>query len=80
MKKEFLNFLCCPNCNSDLKLITNEKINNKIKKGKLICKNSKCNSNFKVENYIPRFVEFSIYANSFGDQWKKFSKTQIDTL
>lgn len=78
MKEQFLNFLCCPNCNSDLNLITYEKVINKIKKGRLICKNKKCKLQFKVENYIPRFVEFSHYANSFGDQWKKFAKTQID--
>ena len=32
-----------------------------------------------VENNIPRFVESGSYASLFGDQWKEYKKTQLDS-
>ena len=78
MKKEFLNFLCCPNCNNQLKLIIDEKLGEKIRKGKLICKSKKCNQIYRIDNFIPRFVNSTKYADSFGEQWNRFAKTQLD--
>jgi SAM-dependent methyltransferase len=34
---------------------------------------------FPVVNHIPRFAESNNYALSFGLQWNKFSKTQLDS-
>ena len=34
---------------------------------------------FPIINNIPRFIDSSNYAKSFGLQWKKFSKTQLDS-
>lgn len=34
---------------------------------------------FHINNNIPRFVEANNYATSFGLQWNKFSKTQLDS-
>ena len=64
MKKEFLNFLCCPVCNSELTLNTFDESNGKIKTGSLVCKSNKNSHIFKIENYIPRFVRSSKYADT----------------
>ncbi|MEM7046217.1 MAG: class I SAM-dependent methyltransferase [Pseudomonadota bacterium] len=34
---------------------------------------------YPIINGIPRFVEDNNYASAFGFQWKKFSKTQLDS-
>lgn len=32
-----------------------------------------------IKNNIPRFVENDNYASAFGEQWKKYKKTQLDS-
>ena len=32
-----------------------------------------------IKNQIPRFVENDNYASAFGEQWKKYKKTQLDS-
>ena len=78
MKKEYLAFLCCPECGKDLiiKEVTEEK-SGKIMKGKLEC--TGCQKQYPIRLAVPRFVESSDYADSFGPQWKAFAKSQIDT-
>ena len=78
MKKKFLDFLCCPICNSDLDLNSYEISNDKVKTGKLVCKSQRCNQVYKIKNFIPRFVDSPKYADSFGKQWNLFAKTQLD--
>ena len=50
--------------------------NLKLKNGKYI---SKTNKVFKIKNNIPRFCKIENYTNSFGLQWNKFAKTQLDS-
>jgi ubiquinone/menaquinone biosynthesis C-methylase UbiE len=38
-----------------------------------------CKERIPVRNGIPRFVDVENYAGSFGIQWNRFSKTQIDS-
>ena len=78
MKKEFLNFLCCPVCNNELILNAFDQSNGKVKTGTLVCKSKKSSHVFKIENFIPRFVRSPKYADSFGLQWNKFAQTQLD--
>ncbi len=79
MKKEYLDFLCCPICDCELDLLIEDTCDEKIKSGKLVCKSGKRNHFFNIENFIPRFIKNLNYADSFGEQWKRFAKTQIDT-
>ncbi len=44
-------------------------------KGKLISNESEIN----IKDGIPRFVENNNYASAFGEQWKKYKKTQLDS-
>jgi len=59
--------LVCPSC---------KKILNGVKE-ELIC--SKCAFHFPIIGGIPRFVPRENYADSFGLQWNRFAKTQIDS-
>jgi SAM-dependent methyltransferase len=47
----------------------------KLMAEKLVCKDDEV----PVINGIPRFVKSGAYASLFGDQWKKFDKTQLDS-
>lgn len=78
MKKEYINFMCCPKCKSELACDGEHDGQGKIKEGILRCINSSCACEWPIRNYVPRFVEYGKYANSFGAQWKTFARTQMD--
>lgn len=73
-----LEMLVCPACNSAGVLLPSiqQESKGEIKEGVLDC--ASCGSKFPIKNYIPRFVSSENYAESFGFQWNKHSKTQID--
>ncbi|MCA9010459.1 MAG: methyltransferase domain-containing protein, partial [Planctomycetaceae bacterium] len=81
----YLRFLCCPECKADLTLHTGSSSNHEtsgaagdssVQEGSLCC--TGCRAAYPVRNSIPRFVEHSSYAESFGAQWKTFSRSQLD--
>jgi len=54
MKKDMLDFLCCPTCKSNLKVdITKEK-NGEIIEGSFTCK--KCKKKYPIEKGIPNLL------------------------
>lgn len=63
-------YIFCLKCKNDLYF------NNNI----LACECTKCNSIYKYQNSIIKFVNDNNYSQTFGDQWNKFSKTQIDSF
>ena len=44
------------------------------------CYRSSSNKIYKIKNSIPRFCSEENYAESFGFQWNKFDKTQVDSF
>lgn len=67
----------CPTCNGKIcKSSVQEEFNNSVKEGTLYC--SKCKLEYHIKNYIPRFVPVENYADSFGFQWNKHARAQID--
>lgn len=78
MKKNLLEFLCCPDCQSDLTLddLNSESGLKDISEGKLNCR---CGNEFSIIRGIPRFVSSEHYAANFGFQWNIHKKTQFDT-
>lgn len=46
-----------------------------VKNGTLIAGDQ----SFEIKDYIPRFVPSDNYTSNFGYQWKKYSKTQLDS-
>lgn len=77
MEKEILNMFACPQCggNINIKAIDKES-DGAIEEGRLSCVS--CKSEFPIKRYIPRFVSSENYAESFGFQWNKHARTQID--
>jgi 2-polyprenyl-3-methyl-5-hydroxy-6-metoxy-1,4-benzoquinol methylase len=78
MNSILLNFLVCPNTGSSLTIENPEYENGLVRSGNLLSENGQYV--YTIVNFIPRFVEFSNYADNFGWQWNKFSKTQLDSF
>ena len=76
MKLKLLDFLCCPECKESLLLKNEVYEKNEIKSGVLVCKNA---HEYKIINFIPRFVDADTYSMSFSYEWTRFSKTHLDS-
>jgi len=66
LSADLLEILCCPVCRATLA---------KQQSG-YSC--SSCGRSFPEVRGVVRFVDQSNYADSFGYQWKRFNKTQLD--
>lgn len=78
MKERFLNYIVCPACHGRLSLASKQTgVRGEIRSGNLDC--SHCRIEYPIRNYIPRFVPTDNYANSFGLEWKRHARTQLDT-
>jgi len=77
MRKKHLQYLCCPECCSELKLIDEDQDQDRIKSGTLQCNH--CHVEYPILNYIPRFCASANYTDDFGFQWNKHSRTQYDS-
>ena len=78
MKREYLSFMCWPECRSDLIALGEENVKDVIESGSLECTGAQCGKTYPIINAVPRFVSNGKYANSFGQQWRTFAKTQLD--
>ena len=79
MRNSFSNDLVCPYCHGNL-LIAEQPWNpdvQSIVNATLRCQC--CASTFPVIGSIPRFVPASNYAESFGFEWAKHTRTQLDS-
>ena len=65
--KALTSLLACPKCKKSFETVGED----------LAC--STCAVNFPILREIPRFVPRENYADSFGLQWNRFAKTQIDS-
>ena len=78
MKAMLLDILRCPNCGGVLGLLAEDEVNDEIIAGLLRCED--CDVAYPITNGIPRFVDASSYADSFGLQWNAFRREQIDNF
>jgi SAM-dependent methyltransferase len=76
MKPSLLDVLRCPQCIRPLTVSNGRGAGCDIETGTLSC--GACALSFPIVAGIPRFVESGNYAGSFGYQWTKFSRTQLD--
>jgi len=75
-----VQYYCCPNCRSsklELRGTESQDPDGHIDSGHLVC--GRCAASFSIVGGIPRFVPDEEYAGSFGFQWNKFRKTQLDS-
>ena len=79
MKQKLLQKLGCPKCHGALDLLEKKLVENEeIIAGTIEC--HQCDKNWPIESGIPRFVPTENYASSFGYQWNRFKKVQIDSV
>ena len=76
MKPQILPMLACPKCGGDLLCHSTEVVDAEIRRGTLEC--GACAASYPIEEYIPRFVPRSNYAASFGFEWHRHARTQVD--
>lgn len=75
MQIKHFDLLICPNCGSRFSPLVNSQLEDSS--SRLICVDNR--HSFPLKNGIPRFVDSGNYAESFGFQWKKFSRVQLDS-
>jgi SAM-dependent methyltransferase len=78
MKTEYLEFMRCPHCRGSLRLESDHESGGRVESGRLLCATDRCGKSYPIRNCVPRFVDHGGYANSFGEQWKTFARTQLD--
>jgi uncharacterized protein YbaR (Trm112 family)/ubiquinone/menaquinone biosynthesis C-methylase UbiE len=78
MRKKLLDVLACPRCRGELSLDEETTDDGEIVSGSLGC--ATCSIAFPIRAGIPRFVDSDNYAASFGLQWNRFKREQIDSL
>ncbi len=78
MKERFLEYAVCPMCRGtlDLTLPRSVGVMGEIRSGSLGC--PACRVEYQIRNYIPRFVPPDNYASSFGVEWTRHARTQLD--
>jgi len=77
MKPVLLEWLACPKCRSALTLTIQHKERDEIEEGSLHCQ--KCVTVYPILRGIPRFVPPENYAASFGYQWNRYARLQLDS-
>ena len=74
MNETFLDWLACPSCGGDL---VSKRPAEAGAESMLAC--DRCRQRYPVVRGIPRLVEAENYAASFGFQWNRFRRTQLDS-
>src|SRR5438105_3395863 len=74
---ELLEILRCPQSLGQLLLGQAEYQGERIRSGLLVSEDGR--HHYPIRDFIPRFVPASNYAESFGLQWNKFRRTQLDS-
>ena len=77
MKYQFLDILVCPTCQLSLALEVLRERDGEIEEGNLKCPD--CAKEYPIKRGIPRFVSNELYASSFGHQWNKYARLQLDS-
>lgn len=79
MRRTLVDILRCPECAHTLALSTADDQADalaEVESGTLLC--AGCQATYPIVRSIPRFVGNGNYSGSFGYQWTKFSRTQLD--
>jgi SAM-dependent methyltransferase len=78
VKPALVKQLVCPGCREALGLAAEAVEGEEIMTGALTC--ALCRTVYPVLRGVPRFVDGSAYAASFGRQWTWFSRVQLDSM
>jgi hypothetical protein len=73
------NLFVYPSCSAELRLSAQHgSPNGPIRESQMEC--AACGAKFPILNWLPRFVPAEDYAYSFGFQWTRYDKQQLDTF
>src|SRR5439155_4280136 len=78
MKASALRFLVCPACREALELRARAEEGREVMTGSLV--SPRCGREYPIVRGIPRFVDSQGYAASFGYEWNRFSRVQLDSV
>jgi uncharacterized protein YbaR (Trm112 family) len=77
MTRDLIDLLCCPPCRGQLTLHATDSAGAHVEEGELAC--AGCGHRYPIRGGIPRFVPRDNYSSSFGFQWNRFRRTQLDS-
>jgi SAM-dependent methyltransferase len=77
MHYDLLTLLACPDCGGELSLEAGRDEAGEIVEGRLRC--ASCRHDYPIVDAVPRFVPARNYSSSFGFQWNRFRRTQLDS-
>lgn len=79
MRAVLLDLLACPHCHGRLQCrVSSTAAGGDVLAGDLACE--RCRGSYPIDRGIPRFVPSDNYASSFGYQWNRFRREQIDAF
>ncbi|HEY2946037.1 MAG TPA: methyltransferase domain-containing protein [Vicinamibacteria bacterium] len=78
MKRSALEFLVCPLCRDALDLHVEAEDGAEVITGRL--RSPGCGRDYPIVRGVPRFVDSQAYASSFGFQWNRFARVQLDSF
>lgn len=77
MTPDLVRILRCPTCRGLLNLVKCAPADGPVETGDLQC--SRCRSSFPIRRGVARFVPPENYTSTFGFQWNRFRRTQLDS-
>jgi SAM-dependent methyltransferase len=77
MNRDLLQVLVCPKCHGLLGVEVGREAEGEIESGTLRC--GACSEFYPIVRFVPRFVPADNYSSSFGFQWNRFRRTQLDS-
>jgi 2-polyprenyl-3-methyl-5-hydroxy-6-metoxy-1,4-benzoquinol methylase/uncharacterized protein YbaR (Trm112 family) len=77
MKRIMLEWLICPRCQNRFDLVAKHQERDEVESGSLHCQ--KCAAAYPIIRGIARFVPTENYAASFGYQWNRYARLQLDS-
>jgi 2-polyprenyl-3-methyl-5-hydroxy-6-metoxy-1,4-benzoquinol methylase len=77
LQRRLLDLFRCPHCQAGLVLTASPETNGEVDRGELDC--AGCARRYPIIESVPRFVPAENYAESFGWQWNRFRRTQLDS-
>src|SRR5213076_2284270 len=76
MTRGLLDLLRCPATGSRLTLADSVEEGGRVRSGVLA---GGAGARYPIRDFVPRFVPEDNYAASFGMQWNRFARTQLDS-
>jgi SAM-dependent methyltransferase len=77
MKRELLDLIVCPRCESALELQDERSTDGEVESGDLVCP---AGHRFPIVDFIPRFVGGDAYEDAFALEWTAFRTAHLDSF